>query len=90
MIPLMLTTKKKQVIIKKSKVHDTDTGSSKVQVALLTERINELAEHLKKNAKDNHSRRGLLQLVAKRRSHIKYMETQTKKEEKKEAAKASK
>ena len=85
----MLTTKKKQVIIKKSKVHDTDTGSSKVQVALLTERINELADHLKKHNKDNHSRRGLLTLVSKRRSHMKYIETQAKKAEKKEALKTA-
>lgn len=75
----MLTAKKKQNIIKKSAVHGTDTGSSEVQVALLTERINELADHLKTHAKDNHSRRGLLKLVAKRRSHIKYLEGKTKK-----------
>jgi len=83
----MLTTKKKQTIIKKSKVHDSDTGSSKVQVALLSERINELADHLKKHNKDHHSRRGLLKLVAKRRTHMKYMDTQTKKEEKKKVEK---
>lgn len=79
----MLTTKKKQVIIKKNKVHETDTGSSKVQIALLTERIEELADHLKKNNKDHHSRRGLLKLVAKRRSHMKYLDTKSKKEDKK-------
>ncbi len=88
MIPIMLTTKKKQTIIKKEKVHETDTGSSKVQIALLTERIEELANHLKKNNKDNHSRRGLLTLVAKRRSHMKYLETKSKKEDSK-AAKAA-
>lgn len=76
----MLTTKKKQVIIKKNKVHETDTGSSKVQIALLTERIEELANHLKKNNKDHHSRRGLLKLVAKRRSHMKYLDEKSKKE----------
>lgn len=75
----MLTTKKKQTIIKKTGVHETDTGSSEVQVALLTERINELAEHLKVHAKDHHSRRGLLKLVANRRSHTKYIETKAKK-----------
>lgn len=80
----MLTTKKKQGIIKKTAIHTTDTGSSEVQLALLTERINELAEHLKIHAKDNHSRRGLLKLVAKRRSHIKFLDTKTKKEKKKE------
>ena len=84
----MLTTKKKQVVIKKAKVHDTDTGSSEVQVAILTERINELTDHLKKNAKDNHSRRGLLKLVSARRAHIKYLEAKKKKAEEKEARKA--
>lgn len=80
----MLTTKKKATIIKKTAIHTTDTGSSEVQLALLTERINELAEHLKTHAKDNHSRRGLLKLVAKRRSHIKFLETKAKKGKKQE------
>lgn len=74
----MLKTKKKQVIIKKTQVHDKDTGSSKVQIGLLTERINELTKHLKKNKKDESSRRGLLRLVAKRRSHEKYLSTHGK------------
>ena len=69
----MLTVKKKAVLIKKSQAHDKDTGSSAVQVAVLTERINELAKHLKKNQKDESSRRGLLKLVAKRRTHEKYV-----------------
>ena len=69
----MLLTKKKEVIIKKTRVHDKDTGSSEVQVALLNERINELTKHLKKNQKDEHSRRGLLKLVSKRRTHEKYL-----------------
>jgi small subunit ribosomal protein S15 len=60
--------------------HDTDTGSAAVQVALLTKQIGELAAHLKKNAKDKHSRRGLLQMVANRRSHLKYLERTDKKE----------
>lgn len=77
----MITTAKKQKIIKKARVHDTDTGSSVVQVAILTERINELTDHLKKNKKDNHSRRGLLKLVAKRRSHQKYIDGKKKKAE---------
>ncbi len=55
-------------------VHDTDTGSPEVQVAILTKRIDELASHLKKNSKDNHSRRGLLQMVADRKAHMKYLE----------------
>lgn len=69
----MLTSKKKQTLIKKSRVHEKDTGSSVVQVALLTARINELTSHLKKNKKDESSRRGLLRLVAKRRTHEKYL-----------------
>ena len=54
-------------------VHGTDTGSSEVQVALLTERINGLSEHFKMHAKDHHSRRGLLKLVSRRRRLLKYM-----------------
>ncbi len=70
----MITKKKKEAVIKKAKIHDTDTGSSKVQVALLTEKINELASHLKTHAKDHSSRRGLLKMVAARRTHIKYLD----------------
>ncbi|MCH2173265.1 30S ribosomal protein S15 [Myxococcota bacterium] len=55
------------------KAHDNDTGSTEVQVALLTERINGLAEHFKTHKKDHHSRRGLLQLVSKRRRLLKYL-----------------
>ena len=55
-------------------VHATDTGSPEVQVAILSRRIEELTSHLKKNAKDNHSRRGLLAMVADRRTHLKYLE----------------
>lgn len=75
----MLSTKKKQTIIKKTRVHETDTGSSEVQIAVLTERINELTAHLKKHKKDFHSRRGLLKLVSKRRSHEKYLGEKKKK-----------
>ncbi len=75
----MLTTKKKEVIISKSQRHATDTGSPNVQVAILSQRINELALHLKENKKDNHSRRGLLKMVADRRAHLKYLK---KKDEK--------
>jgi small subunit ribosomal protein S15 len=71
---LMLTTKKKQTIIKKHQIHDKDTGSKKVQVAILTEQIDKLADHLKKHKKDNHSRRGLIKMVADRRGHIKVLE----------------
>ncbi|MAZ40529.1 30S ribosomal protein S15 [bacterium] len=70
----MLKTKKKQAIIKKSRRNDKDTGSPEVQVSMLTEQIKELTKHLKKHQKDNHSRRGLLAMVAKRRSHLKYLE----------------
>lgn len=86
----MLTTKKKQTLIKKTRVHDKDTGSSDVQISLLTERINELTDHLKKHKKDNHSRRGLLKLVAKRRAHEKFLDTKKKKADLKAAKKAEK
>ncbi len=74
----MISTKKKAVVIKDSARHELDTGSADVQVALLSERIEELAKHLKKNPKDFHSRRGLLQMVADRRSHLRYLETHDK------------
>jgi len=68
------TTEKKKEIIEKFKIHDTDTGSTEVQIALLTERISYLTEHFKKHAKDHHSRRGLLKLVGQRRSLLKYLQ----------------
>lgn len=74
----MLTTKKKAVIIKGIARHDTDTGSPDIQVALLSKQIDELAKHLKKNPKDIHSRRGLLQMVADRRTHLRYLEANDK------------
>lgn len=74
----MLTTKKKAAVIKGLARHESDTGSPEIQVALLSERIEELTRHLKKNAKDFHSRRGLLQMVADRRSHLRYLETNDK------------
>jgi len=70
----MLTKTKKTKIVKDVQVHETDTGSPEVQIALLSKRIDELASHLKKNPKDNHSRRGLLQMVSDRRAHMKYLE----------------
>ncbi len=76
----MLATKKKQAIIKKNQVHDKDTGSSKVQVAILSTQIDELAKHLKKHKKDNGSRRGLIKMVADRRTHLKYLERKNKPE----------
>ena len=70
----MLKTKKKQAVVKKVQIHETDTGSSHVQVGILSTRIDELAKHLKTHKKDNHSRRGLLKMVADRRTHLKYLE----------------
>jgi len=75
---LMLTKRKKENTIKDTARHETDTGSPEVQVALLSRRIDELSSHLKKNAKDRHSRRGLLGLVADRRRHLKYLEKKNK------------
>ena len=63
----------KQEIIEKYAVHEGDTGSPEVQIALLTERINHLNEHLKLNKKDHHSRRGLLQMVGRRRGLLNYL-----------------
>lgn len=63
----------KQKIINANKVHPADTGSPEVQIAILTERISQLSNHLKGHQKDNHSRRGLLQLVGKRRRLISYL-----------------
>ena len=64
----------KQEIIATNRVHDTDTGSPEVQIAILTNRINNLNEHLKKNKKDFHSRRGLLMMVGKRRGLLTYLQ----------------
>jgi len=69
----MLTKIKKANAIKKTQIHDTDTGSPEAQVSMLSKKIDDLASHLKKNHKDNHSRRGLLQMVSDRRKHLKYL-----------------
>lgn len=74
----MLTKRKKANALKKTQRHGEDTGSPEAQVAILSKRIEELSAHLKKNAKDNHSRRGLLQMVANRRKHLKYLELKDK------------
>lgn len=74
----MLTKQKKANEMKKVRRHDEDTGSPEVQVAVLSRRIDELSDHLKKNNKDKHSRRGLLGLVADRRRHLKYLEKNNK------------
>lgn len=70
----MLTKRKKGNVIKDARRHDSDTGSPEVQVSLLTKQIEELSSHLRKHKKDVHSRRGLLQMVAERRKHLKYLE----------------
>lgn len=69
-----MTKERKQQIINEYKRDEADTGSAEVQVALLTERINELTEHLKVHKKDNHSRRGLLKMVGQRRNMLSYLE----------------
>ena len=69
----MISKEMKSQIIEKYKREDKDTGSPEVQIALLTERINELTEHLKVHQKDNHSRRGLLKMVGKRRNLLNYL-----------------
>jgi small subunit ribosomal protein S15 len=68
-----LDKEKKGTIISDFRIHDGDTGSSEVQVALLTERINQLAEHLKVHPHDHHSRRGLLKLIGRRRRLLAYV-----------------
>lgn len=69
----MLTTRQKTKIIKEAGVHDKDSGSPEVQIALLSKRIDELTGHLRKHRKDNHSRRGLLGMVANRQNHLNYL-----------------
>jgi small subunit ribosomal protein S15 len=71
---MSLTKEKKSELIGKYGREDGDTGSAEVQIALATERINELTEHLRGHVKDHHSRRGLLMLVGKRRRMLRYLE----------------
>ncbi len=75
----MLKTKQKSKIIEKHQVHDSDTGSVEVQVGILSEEIDHLAKHLKKHAKDNHSRRGLLGMVSKRKKLLSYLAEENEK-----------
>lgn len=70
---MALTKERKEGVVGRFRVHEKDTGSSEVQVALLTERINRLAEHLKVYKKDHHSRRGLLMMVSQRRRLLDYL-----------------
>jgi small subunit ribosomal protein S15 len=76
----MLTKRVKAGVIKTTAIHDSDTGSAAVQVGILTRRIEDLTRHLKKNQKDFHSRRGLLQMVADRRTHLRYLESNNKRQ----------
>ncbi|HIU68954.1 MAG: 30S ribosomal protein S15 [Clostridiales bacterium] len=69
-----MTQAEKQAIIKEYAVHEGDTGSAEVQIAVLTRRINELTEHLKVHKKDHHSRRGLLKMVGHRRNLLSYLQ----------------
>ncbi len=69
----MLNKEFKQELIKEYAVHEGDTGSPEVQIAILSKRIAELTEHLKKNPKDNHSRRGMQQMIGKRRKFLNYL-----------------
>jgi len=75
----MLSKRVKENELKKVQRHDVDTGSPEAQVALLTRQIEELSAHLRKHKKDFHSRRGLLQMVADRRKHLKYLEKKSPK-----------
>jgi small subunit ribosomal protein S15 len=68
-----LATEQKRDVIQKHKMHDKDTGSPEVQIALLTERVNYLTGHFKKHAKDHHSRQGLLKIVNQRRRLLNYI-----------------
>ncbi len=69
----MIAQEKKRKIIQDSRIHENDTGSAEIQVSILTERINELTEHLKVHPKDFSSRRGLLKMVGKRSGLLKYL-----------------
>lgn len=73
-----ITKKKKGRIIDKFQLNEDDTGSPEVQIALLSHRIDNLAEHLKENPKDNHSRRGLLGMISKRRRMLKYIKDKSR------------
>lgn len=75
---MSLLKDKKQQVIKSYRKHERDTGSASVQIALLTERINQLTEHFKQHAKDHHSRRGLLRMVGQRRRLLSYIKKEDK------------
>ena len=69
----MITKEQKTVVIESNRAHETDTGSPEVQIAIMTERINQITEHLKKNPNDNHSRQGMFKLIGKRRRLLTYL-----------------
>jgi small subunit ribosomal protein S15 len=69
----LITTQRKSELVAEHRTHETDTGSSEVQVAILTERIKQLTEHFQTHKKDHHSRRGLLKLVSQRRRLLDYV-----------------
>ena len=69
----MIRKDEKTAVIEANRIHETDTGSPEVQIAILTARINELTEHLRVHKHDNHSRRGLLMMVGKRRKMLDYL-----------------
>lgn len=71
---MAMTVEQKTDIIEATRLHDTDTGSPEVQIAVLTQRILELTDHLRSNKQDNHSRRGLLKMVGKRRRLLAYLQ----------------
>ncbi|MDJ0632769.1 MAG: 30S ribosomal protein S15 [Xenococcaceae cyanobacterium MO_188.B29] len=73
---MALTQKRKQELISEYQVHETDTGSADLQVAMLTDRINQLTQHLKSNDKDHSSRRGLLKMIGRRRRLLSYINKQ--------------
>jgi len=75
---MALDKKKKQDIIDRFKLHENDTGSPEVQIAILSERLNSLASHFQIHKKDHHSRRGLLKLVGQRRSLLEYLKNRNK------------
>ncbi len=75
---MTLTQERKQEIIDGYQVHETDTGSADVQIAMLTERINRLSEHLKTNKKDHASRRGLLKMIGQRKRLLAYLRKENK------------
>lgn len=75
----MLSKRIKQSTIKEHQTHETDTGSAEVQIGLLSKQIKTLANHLKKHPKDQHSRRGLLMMVGKRRKFLQYLKRENEK-----------